>query len=113
MPYLLNLGDMADIGDESNDRNDHDGNATRSTSDTLDCTQHIAFVYLPAMIKLYLTKIQHYVSIGYDNILDPIYCDYQYFFLHRTYLAALHFNENVTMPQSRTNEGEKQCCALY
>lgn len=34
-------------------------------------------------------------------------------FLNRIYLAALHFNENVSRPQSRTREGEKQYSVSY
>lgn len=60
-----------------------------------------------------MTKIQHYVTIGYDKILDPIYYEYQCIFLHSTYLASLLFNENVTRPQSRTKEVVKQYCVLY
>lgn len=110
--------DMTNTGDESNDRKDHDGNAACSTSDASQvkiqkCTKHITFVLLSTIIKLYLTKIQHYVTIGYDKILDPIYYEYQCIFLHSTYLASLLLNENVTRPQSRTKEVVKQYCVLY
>lgn len=74
---------MADTGDDSHERNDHDGNATHSTSDASQVIILIihAFVFLPAIIQLNLTNTQHYVSIGYNNMLDPINCDYQYFFI--------------------------------
>lgn len=35
------------------------------------------------------------------------------YFCHRLYLAAMHFNENVARPQSRTKEGEQQYCVSY
>lgn len=88
---------MANTGDESM--------ATQPALHQMQARLYIAH-YICLIIdnhKLYLTKIQHYVT-GFDKILDPIYYDYQYIFLHMTYLASLLFNENVTRPQSRTKE---------
>lgn len=97
---------MANTGDESM--------ATQPALHQMQARLYIAH-YICLIIdnhKLYLTKIQHYVT-GFDKILDPIYYDYQYIFLYRTYLASLLFNENVTRPQSRTKEVAKQYCVLY
>lgn len=85
-----------------------------------------AFLELELVVKgrLLLTDIKQLSHIGQTSCLEAFHkvvCSFapkavHFFYMQmqaRLYLAALHFNENVARPQSRTKEGEQQYCVSY
>ncbi|XP_062591608.1 uncharacterized protein LOC134253115 isoform X1 [Saccostrea cucullata] len=85
-----------------------------------------AFLELETVVRgrMLLTDIKQLSNVGQTSCLEAyhkVVCFFapkavHFFYIQmqaRIYLAALHFNENVSRPQSRTREGEKQYSVSY